>query len=132
MLRIFVAVATVGRPALAQETIDLLAAQTRPPDGILAVTTQQSEADIIAAAKARPEVVVSMQGLCRQRNRALDLLSDRADIIIFFDDDFVAEANYLEEVERLFEAYPDVVGITGELVADGIRHAGYSVAEAQD
>src|SRR3954454_25392987 len=37
MLRIFVAVATVGRPRLAQETIDLLADQTRQPDGILAV-----------------------------------------------------------------------------------------------
>jgi hypothetical protein len=35
------------------------------------------------------------RGLCRQRNRALELLAGRCDVVIFFDDDFVPSPDYL-------------------------------------
>lgn len=131
MSNIFVVVATVGRAALTRETIDLLVNQTRKPDGVIVVSVSPTDVTGVAESAVKPEVVFAEKGLCRQRNRALDLLKGHADIITFFDDDFVPAPDYLEQVERLFTERPEVAGITGKLIADGINNAGYNVAEAQ-
>ncbi|MDR6510122.1 glycosyltransferase involved in cell wall biosynthesis [Novosphingobium capsulatum] len=131
MLRIHVAIATVGRASLARQTIDLLAGQSRQPDGVIVVGAAQADLAGIADSPLTPELALAERGLCRQRNRALDLLAGRADVVIFFDDDFVAAPDYLAAVERLFLAHPDVAGITGNLVGDGVRHGGYGIAQAQ-
>ncbi|PTR12146.1 MULTISPECIES: glycosyltransferase family 2 protein [unclassified Novosphingobium] len=131
MLRIHVAIATVGRASLARQTIDLLAGQSRQPDGVIVVGAAPTDLAGIADSPLTPELAVAERGLCRQRNHALDLLAGRADVVIFFDDDFVAAPDYLAAVERLFLAHPDVAGITGNLVGDGVRHGGYSIAQAQ-
>ncbi len=131
MLRIHVAIATVGRASLARQTIDLLAGQSRQPDGVIVVGAADADLAGIAQSPLAPELAVAERGLCRQRNRALDLLSGRADVVIFFDDDFVPAPDYLAAVERLFLAHPDVAGITGNLVGDGVRHGGYGIAQAQ-
>ncbi|WP_062785390.1 glycosyltransferase family 2 protein [Novosphingobium capsulatum] len=131
MLRIHVAIATVGRASLARQTIDLLAGQSRQPDGVIVVGAAQADLAGIADSPLTPELAVAERGLCRQRNRALDLLAGRADVVIFFDDDFVPAPDYLAAVERLFLAHPDVAGITGNLVGDGVRHGGYGIAQAQ-
>jgi len=54
----------------------------------------------------------------RTRNKILSVVGN-ADIIIFFDDDFFADYDYLSNVEKLFLARPDVVAATGSLFADG-------------
>lgn len=132
MSSLFVVVATVGRAALTRETIDLLLNQTRRPDGVVVVSVTPADVIGVADSAIRPEVVFAEKGLCRQRNRALDLLKGRADIITFFDDDFVPAPDYLEAVGKLFDERPDVAGITGKLIADGINNAGYTVAQAQE
>jgi hypothetical protein len=131
MLRIHVAIATVGRASLARQTIDLLAGQSRPPDGVIAVGATDADLAGLADSPMQPELALAERGLCRQRNRALDLLEGKADVVIFFDDDFVPSPDYLAAVERLFLAHPDVAGITGNLVGDGVRHGGYGIAQAQ-
>ena len=131
MLRIHVAIATVGRASLARQTIDLLAGQSRQPDGLIVVGAADADLAGIAQSPLAPELALAARGLCRQRNRALDLLSGRADVVIFFDDDFVPAPDYLAAVERLFLAHPDVAGITGNLVGAGVRHGGYGIAQAQ-
>lgn len=131
MLRIYVAVATVGRADLARQTIYLLAGQSRPPDGVVVVGATPEDVEGIAKGAMAPRCELAPRGLCRQRNRALDLLSSEADVIVFFDDDFVAAPDYLAAVERLFLAHPDVAGITGNLAGDGVRHGGYGIAQAQ-
>ncbi|MET3470204.1 glycosyltransferase involved in cell wall biosynthesis [Novosphingobium sp. 1529] len=131
MLRIHVAIATVGRASLARQTIDLLAGQSRQPDGVIVVGAAPTDLAGIADSPLTPELALAERGLCRQRNHALDLLAGRTDVVIFFDDDFVAAPDYLAAVERLFLAHPDVAGITGNLVGDGVRHGGYGIAQAQ-
>jgi hypothetical protein len=131
MLRIHVAIATVGRASLARQTIDLLAGQSRQPDGVIAVGATDADLAGLADSPMQPELALAERGLCRQRNRALDLLEGKADVVIFFDDDFVPSPDYLAAVERLFLAHPDVAGITGNLVGDGVRHGGYGIAQAQ-
>lgn len=128
-MRIFVAVATIGRPDLVRRTIELLDLQTRRPDGIVVAGASEGDVAGVADVRGRPEVIVARRGLCRQRNAALDHIGDRADVVVFFDDDFVPAAGYLAQVERLFLDMPEVAGITGELVADGIHNIGYSIEE---
>jgi len=128
---IHVVIATIGRAQVVRQTVDILAEQTRHADEILVVTVGPEDVAGIDQARSKARVLFSEKGLCRQRNRALDELQDAADIIVFFDDDFVPAADYLAHVEALFDAHPDMVGITGELCADGVLHGGFTVEEAR-
>lgn len=125
MARIFVAIATVGRADLVRRTVDHLATQSRLPDGVVIVGAGPGDVGGLDGAALPCELVIARRGLCAQRNAALDVLAGRADIVTFFDDDFVAAPDYLAQVERLLGEMPEVVGITGELVADGVCNAGY-------
>ncbi|KUR70629.1 glycosyl transferase family 2 [Novosphingobium fuchskuhlense] len=129
-MRIHIAIATVGRPALLRETVDLIARQTRRPDGVLIVAPSQEDFGTAGESAVRPDLALSPKGLCRQRNRALDLLEGRADIVLFLDDDFVMAPGYLAAVEDLFASDPGIAGITGNLVADGVRHGGFTIQQA--
>lgn len=129
-MRIFVVVATVGRAELACRTVDMLADQTRPPDGTVVVTVTPEDVAGIERARSRPEVLLSGRGLCRQRNRGLDALQGRADVVVFFDDDFVPAPDYLANVEALLRADPGIAGVTGDLLADGVLSGGYTLEQA--
>ena len=130
-MRIVVGMATVGRATLAAEVIDMLADQTRPPDAIVVVGASAADVAGIDAVRGVPCVLIAARGLCRQRNAALAAIGDAADVLLFIDDDFVPAPDYLANLERLFADNPDVVGVTGALVADGIHHQGYTIDEAR-
>ncbi len=131
-LRIHVAIATVGRAAILSRTLGRLTLQMRQPDGVIVVGA--AHADIAGAAKAYPgaQIILSEKGSCRQRNAALDLLAGRADVVIFFDDDFVPAPDFLEQVEKLMNADPSLVGLTGQLIADGAHSGEISFDAAVD
>jgi GT2 family glycosyltransferase len=76
------------------------------------------------------EVVLGPRGLTCQRNAILEQVHD-CDVIVFFDDDFLPTPSYLEVVERVFTACPDVVMTTGLVIADGIIGPGISLEEAR-
>lgn len=124
MAGLFVIVATVDRAALTARTVALLDEQTRPPDGVIVVGVTPGDVAGIGAGRDHVEVALGDRGLPRQRNRGLDLLAGRADIVTFFDDDFVPAPDYLAQVERIFADHPMVAGVTDDLVADGINDAG--------
>lgn len=130
LLRLFVVVATVGRPGILAKTIARLGRQLRLADGI--VVASVTEQDVAGLERNLPatERIFSAKGLCNQRNNALRHLHGRADIILFLDDDFVAADDYLLEVERLFTERPDIVGATGHVIADGIKGAGFGFEQA--
>ncbi|SFM96160.1 glycosyltransferase family 2 protein [Methylobacterium pseudosasicola] len=69
-------------------------------------------------------------GLPKQRNRGLDFLSDSYDLIAFFDDDYVACSDAFANIMEFFKQNPEVVGINGVLLADGINTAGISYSTA--
>jgi len=132
MLRIHIVIATVGRADLLRRTVDLIAAQTRTVDGVLIVSPGMEDFGSAAQSPVGPEVALAPRGLCRQRNRALDLLEGRTDVVLFLDDDFVMAPDYVAAIESLFIADPGIAGITGNLVADGVRHGGFTVEQALD
>jgi GT2 family glycosyltransferase len=58
------------------------------------------------------------------------VLEGRSDVVLFLDDDFVMEPGYVAAIEALFTEDPGLAGITGNLVADGVRHGGFTVEQA--
>ena len=128
-LNIAVVIATLGRPEVASGTVRrIIERQTLKPSTIIISCVQLSDS---GEAATRPEVRVLQgpAGLAAQRNTALEALPDDIDIVIFFDDDFVPDPNWLAAAARLFRAQPDVVGLTGDVLADGIKGPGLSFAE---
>jgi len=128
-LRIAVGVATLGRNEVLVQTLTRLKFQSRQAD-IIAICAPNA-LDLEGARECCPRIIelVGPHGLARQRNAIIDAVRDY-DVLIFFDDDFVASPKYLAAVEAVMLAHPDVVMATGRLVADGILGPGIAFAEA--
>lgn len=130
-LRMAIGIATRGRPEVLIETLAGLRSQTLSPVAVLVAYPQP--ADVGAAPDLFPEVnfLQSKPGLTSQRNAILQALPP-ADAILFLDDDFCLGNDYLKLMQRVFAAHPEIVVITGQVVADGINGPGLTMAEARD
>lgn len=129
MLRIAVGIATAGRPQLLQVALAELGRQRRRPDLVVVCAPSADDIGPLPEGVA-PVTVTGSRGLTRQRNAILDRTRD-CDVVVFFDDDFLAEEAYLAAMERIFVEHPDVVLATGRIIADGIIGPGLSLAEAR-
>jgi hypothetical protein len=130
-LHLCVAITTTGRSAVLSGVLPYLAAQSRPPERIILSACDPSDvAGVESDSLPAPvEVAFGSRGLCAQRNRALERAAD-ADVIVFFDDDFIPRGDYLAAAESLFRSHPDVVVATGRVVADGVRGPGLTPRDA--
>jgi hypothetical protein len=128
-LRIAVGVPTSGRPAILSSVVDCVRRQTRAPDSLVVCASRPADLAGLDLAAAGGVCLISPRGLTRQRNSILDHSRD-CDILIFFDDDFLPHARYLEMIEQAFLANSDVVMITGRVLADGITGPGLSAVDA--
>lgn len=126
--RLAVAIATLGRPETVRENLDALSRQTRPADIILLSVTGPD--DVPGELDDKVIVIEGSKGLCAQRNRALAALEGKADYIVFFDDDYVPSRFALEGMVNFFDANPDIVGMTGEVLHDDIKGPGMSYKDA--
>lgn len=130
-MRLAVIIATTGRAELLCQTVAQLARQIRRPDRV--IVSAVGPADVAGLAEASPlpiEIVFAERGLPRQRNAGLRHLADGADVVVFFDDDFVPANDYLAVLEQQFATRPELVGATAQLLADGIKSPGISFADA--
>lgn len=129
-----IVVASVGRPEELGRWIGHVAAQTcKPVEMIWAVTC---DADLPRGAADDPgtplRIVRSAPGSAAQRNAALDALSGGASIVAFFDDDYIPTRTCIADILASFAAMPDVAGLTGSLLADGINGPGIPYPAASD
>jgi GT2 family glycosyltransferase len=129
-MRIAVGIPTSGRAAILAETLADLGKQSRRPDRIVVCCARREDAGAAAAHLPGVEFLVSEPGLTRQRNRILEALRD-CDIVVFLDDDFLMQDDYLAVTERLFASDRTVVGATGVVLGDGAQGAGLSLVEAR-
>ena len=129
-MKIIVGVATAGRREVLSETLEHLSRQDRKPDAILVCPSSPDDIDLDFVKSLTPEItlVTGSKGSCAQRNAILDRKGN-ADVIVFFDDDFLPRHDFLAEVEALFRSEPDVVVATGMVLADGIHGPGIPVKE---
>ncbi|NUS66857.1 MAG: glycosyltransferase family 2 protein [Ensifer adhaerens] len=128
-MNIVVGIATAGRREVLSETLLHLALQTRQPDAILICPSTAADVDE-ARLPVNARIVHGKKGSSAQRNAILDQAAT-ADLIVFFDDDFLPRHDFLAETERLFALQTDIVVATGLVLADGIHGPGISVADAK-
>jgi glycosyltransferase involved in cell wall biosynthesis len=130
-LRIAVGIATAGRKAILSIALDLLARQSRPPDILVLCPAAAEDLDAGSVERLPFSTVVRIgkRGLTAQRNTILSAARD-ADVIVFFDDDFFPQLNYLEEVERIFLGHAAVVALTGRPMQDGANGPGVEAETA--
>ena len=125
-LKIAVGIATAGRRQVLTKTIRHLTNQKRPADELLICPALPSDLDLDCLDNFPSVVRITSGkiGSSAQRNLLID--ASTADVIVFFDDDFLPDERFLLEVERLFEDHTDVVVATGNVLADGISGPGFS------
>ncbi|HEY0212996.1 MAG TPA: glycosyltransferase [Paenirhodobacter sp.] len=129
--KVAVVVATRGRPDIVSATVRHLAAtQTLQPDRILISCTTPGDAGDLADLPG-VQVLTGQPGLPAQRNTALDALPPDTEVVAFFDDDFVADRDWLAVALRGFRDDPVLVGFTGRVLADGINGPGLSFETAR-
>lgn len=125
-----VIVATHGRPEIANATVlYLLATQTTKPAALIVSCVDEADAGALVRAN-NVTVVTGPAGLPAQRNTALAALPSGIDVVAFFDDDFVADKNWLRVAESTFRDEADIVGFTGALLADDVKGPGLAFEEA--
>ena len=129
-ISIVVGIPTVGRSAVLCETLRELARQTRPPDRIAVCGTSRNDVDGVAAVAPQALILQTEAGLPRQRNAILDA-AGAADVVVFFDDDFLPQPDYLQAVAQHMTSHPKTVVATGVVLADGIKGPGLSPAQAR-
>ena len=128
--RVAVIVATHGRPDIASATVPyLLATQTTKPATLIVSCVEEEDAgDLVHANDVT--IVTGPPGLPAQRNTALAALPSGVEIVAFFDDDFVADRNWLSVAVSTFRDEADIVGFTGALLADDVKGPGLAFEEA--
>lgn len=128
--RVAVGIPTVGRAGILRETLRELTRQKRRPDAVIICGTSAADVDGVEQAYPGARVLLSEPGLPRQRN--VIMAATDADILVFFDDDFLPDAAYLDVVERHLTNDPRIVIATGTVLADGICGPGLTVSAGQD
>lgn len=129
-LSLAAAVATRGRADVVCGLLGRLRAQTRPADAIVVSVASQEDARGVNGVCPSARIVLGEPGVAAQRNRALDALGARADIVVFLDDDFTPSPNMFARIEALFACRPSLAGATGHVVKDGAGGAPIDAAEA--
>jgi hypothetical protein len=128
---IAVGYATSGRSETLSKTLGTLCAQKRMPEKV--IICGAASADVQAVERGRLpflcEILLGERGTCTQRNSIL-AHAQPFDVLVFFDDDFVAAPDFLAELQCLFALHPDVVMATGRVLADGILGPGLSFQDA--
>ena len=131
-MRLGVGIATSGRAAILTETLAEIMRQTRVPDVIIVCPARADDIEMAAVNRLGIplSVVTAAPGLPRQRNAILAAARD-CDVLVFFDDDFFPEKQYLAAAQLLMQRNRDIVLATGDLIADGINGPGVDPAEAR-
>ena len=123
-MRIAVVVASVNRAEEVKQLLFALKRQSLQPSAV--ILSVVSKTDLPDDLPPDVEVVLGSPGLTSQRNRGLEMIAGRSDIVVFFDDDFIPTKDALQGIRQLFETCPDVVGGTGLVLRDGVGGGGIS------
>jgi GT2 family glycosyltransferase len=128
--RVAVILASTGRPDSLATAIASYLAQTQRPTRIILSVVSEDDLPRDAGLLAQVETLTGPKGSSVQRNTALRHLAADADIITFFDDDYLPSRFCIEQIARFFTQNPDVAGANGLLLGDGINSAGIELETA--
>ena len=126
-----VIISTRGRPAIVKALVEQLAEQSKPPEHVFVIASKPDDITGLDWDHSNLTVQVGRTGSSLQRNDGLALAGSRFSYLVFFDDDFVPSRFWLERMQNVFASRPDVVGLTGAVLADGTTTAGIPLDDAQ-
>lgn len=142
-MKAYVVVATKGRASVAGGVLRALQSQTCPVEHIIFVGSEP--ADVAGLDTHTPHnatkvtVLLSEAGLTRQRNAGLERLAAMTHgenpahwFVVFFDDDFRPAPDWLAHCSAAFLDDPQLVGVGGTVLADGITGTPITESQAQD
>lgn len=131
-MKIYVGIATKGRPEILAETLKVIQSQERLPDKVVLCPAGKSDlpGEDFRSDKFPIEIVTGPVGSSAQRN-AIIAASQNADVLLFLDDDFFMASYFISNLETLFKSQSDVVIATGEVAADGIGGPGFNPEQAK-
>ncbi|MEI2301387.1 glycosyltransferase family 2 protein [Ensifer sp. MJa1] len=131
-MNIVVGIATAGRREILSETLLHLTRQARLPDAVLICpsTAEDIDENRLGTLPLKIRIIKGDKGSSAQRNAILDQ-AVTADLVVFFDDDFLPRNDFLAEAEQLFQQGTDIIVATGLVLADGIHGPGISITDAE-
>jgi len=118
-MRVSVIICSIGRPGILDDTVQSLLHQTYPIDEIL-IGTPSTE-NVLPSSLEHPVVrlLLTKTGLTVQRNACLSSVKASSDLVVFVDDDMEFAPSYMAAMVELFEATPDLIVSSGNLLFDG-------------
>ncbi|MCV6594975.1 MAG: glycosyltransferase [Silicimonas sp.] len=128
---IIVGIATTGRSTVLAQTLARLDRQTRRPDRIIISAIRPEDYEGLPECSAPVTCLTTGRGASQQRNHILDRCNSH-DIVVFFDDDFLPCDDYLAELHNLLANRPEIVLVTGKVLADGVLTGGIPFEAAED
>ncbi|WP_342105378.1 glycosyltransferase family 2 protein [Methylobacterium sp. SI9] len=131
MTRLFVGIPSAGRKGILSDTLAHLSQQVRRPDRVILCTPDDEDYQTPDFDRSLDLTHIrATKGSCSQRNAMLDLLKDESGILLIIDDDFFVHHQYLDAIETIMRARPDIALANGHIIQDGIIGPGIPVAEA--
>ncbi|KQW27212.1 hypothetical protein ASE36_19910 [Rhizobium sp. Root274] len=130
-LTLAVAIATAGRRDILTQTVAFMNNQKRKPNEFLICPARADDVDMegLRGCNGAVRIVEGSVGSSHQRNAMI--AASKADVMVFFDDDFLPSASYLAEVEALFAGDPRVMVATGHVIEDGALGPGLDLEQGQ-
>ncbi len=128
-LKIAIGIATTGRPDVLAEAIAFLSRQTRRADALLICPAREGDVNESRLVEygAPVSIIRGPIGSSIQRNALID--ASDADVMVFFDDDFLPADDFLAEMEAQFIADPELAVLTGNVLVDGAHGPGLTFSE---
>ena len=114
-----VVIATKARPKILAETLESIQRQTRPAARIYVSVTSLDDVPPGDLAAKGITILTGSIGGSAQRNTAIRQAQPEIKYFAFFDDDMEIHPSYLRNAVAFLEQNPDVVAISGNLLADG-------------
>ena len=130
-IRVAVIIASKARPQALAELLRLLECQSQLPAVLVISATEAADVELPVATALKIECIYGPPGSAAQRNKGLAQIIGRADVVVFFDDDFAPAGNWLEQCATLFELEPNIAGANGIVVRDGVKGKPISSQEAR-
>jgi hypothetical protein len=112
-----------------QKVLMNLMSRQRIPDHIVISAVEPADIPEIDHNAANVRSVFGSAGLTSQRNRSMSSVINTADLIAFIDDDVIVGHDYFLNMESIFARDDSVVGVTGEVIADGASSLGFTFEE---
>ena len=129
-MKIGIVVASFGRPQILAQFLSIVERQSRQPDEIVLSIVSEQDLPKLDGFNLPIKLIFGTPGSCVQRNRGIDYLQQRTDIVLFLDDDFWMCTSYLEVLSSIF-LDPGIACVTGYVLADGATTPGFSPADAE-